>query len=147
MGEGLRLADEQTLLLAGLYVDKIAVVEQRQTWSQGKAEGFHEVLLGGADRWGDLITRFPRSSAFAGHTAELPGNWMQTCLGLITGRLLLGDPNEGDHLPDDWTVDMLRDQALFITQGGRSGLGPLNARPGQQLWVVGGCRLPVILDI
>lgn len=56
VGEGLLLADERTLLLAGLYVDKIAVVEQRQTWSQGKDEGFHEVLLGGADRWGDLIT-------------------------------------------------------------------------------------------
>ncbi|KAI7775448.1 hypothetical protein LA080_006780 [Diaporthe eres] len=41
---------------------------------------------------------------------------------------------------------MLRDQALFITESGRFGLGPLNARPGQQLWIVGGCRFPVILD-
>lgn len=147
VGDGLRLADERTLLLAGLYVDKIAVVEQRETWGQGKDEGFHEVLLGGADRWGDLITRFQQSSAVAGHTAELPGNWMQAFLGLITGRLVPRDPNEGDHLPDDWTMDILRDQALFITQGGKFGLGPLNARPGQQLWVVGGCRLPAILDV
>ncbi|KAK7727193.1 hypothetical protein SLS63_007244 [Diaporthe eres] len=146
VGDGLRFADEQTLLLAGLYVDKIAVVEQRQTWGEGQAEGFHEILLGGADRWGDLITRFQRSGAATGHAVELPGNWMQAFIGLITGRLVPGEPEDGDQYPDDWTVDMLRDQALFITETGRFGLGPLSARPGQQLWIVGGCRFPVILD-
>lgn len=147
VGDGLRFADERTLLLTGLYVDKIAVVEQRQTWNRGEGEGFHEILLGGADRWGDLIMRFQRWGTAAGHAAGLPGNWMQAFLGLITGRLVPGDPNDGDQYPDDWTVEMLRDQALFITQGGRFGLGPLNARPGQQLWIVGGCKFPVILDI
>lgn len=146
VGDGLRFADERTLLLAGLYVDKIAVVEQRRTWSRGQSEGFHEILLGGADRWGDLITRFQRSGAATGRAGELPGNWMQAFLGLITGRLVPGDPDDGDKYPDDWTVDMLRDQALFITEGGRFGLGPVNARPGQQLWIVGGCKLPVILE-
>ncbi|KAL2291459.1 hypothetical protein FJTKL_12855 [Diaporthe vaccinii] len=92
VGDGLRFADEHTLLLAGLYVDKIAVVEQRQTWGEGQAEGFHETVLGGADRWGDLITRFQRSGAATGHAVELPGNWMQAFLRLITGRLVPGEP-------------------------------------------------------
>lgn len=144
VGDGLRLADERTLLLAGVYVDEIAVVEQRQTWGEGDAEGLHDILLGGADRWGDLITRFQRWGAATGHAVELPGSWMKAFLGVITGRLVPGDPADGD--PDDWNVDMLRNQALFITQGGKFGLGPPNARPGQQLWIVGGCRLPVILD-
>lgn len=69
---------------------------------------------------------------------------MQAFLGLIMGRLVPADPNDGD--PDDWAREMLRDQAIFITEGGRFGLGPANAQEGQQLWIVGGCRLPVILD-
>lgn len=146
VGDGLRLADEQTLLLAGLYVDKIAVVEKRQTVSRDSVGKFHEILLSGGDRWGDLITRFQRSAAATGHAVELPGGWMQAFLGLITGRLVPGDPNAGEGSADGWTLKMVRDQALFITEGGRFGLGPVNARPGQQLWIVGGCRLPVILD-
>lgn len=139
VGDGLRLADERTLLLAGLYVDKIAVVEQRRAGSQDSGDEFHNILLDGANRWGDLITRFQESGI------ELPSDWMQAFLGLVTGRLVPGDPDDGD--PDDWALEMLRDQALFITQGGRFGLGPVNAQPGQQLWIVGGSRLPAILDV
>lgn len=147
VGDGLRLADERTLLLAGLYVDKIAVVEERRIGSEGSTDEFHEVFLGGANRWGNLIMRFQKSRAATGHAVELPSDWMQAFLGLITGRLVPGDPNDGEDNTDDWTLDMLRDQALFITEGGRFGLGPVNAQPGQQLWIVGGCRLPAILDV
>ncbi|KAH8759828.1 heterokaryon incompatibility protein-domain-containing protein [Diaporthe sp. PMI_573] len=147
VGEGPRFADgdERTLLLTGLYADEIAVVEERQTGGHGNAEGFHEILLDGADRWGNLIMRFQRSAAATGRAGELPDGWMQAFLGLITGRLVPGDPNNGD--PYNWTLDMLRDQAVFITKGGTFGLGPLNAQPGQQLWVVSGCRLPLILEM
>lgn len=147
VGDGLQFGDKkkETLLLSGLYVDTIAVVEQRQA-ARSRGNGgmaSHEVLLDGADRWADLIKRFQRSGTTA--TVELPDGWMQAFLGLIMGRLVPADPNDGD--PDDWAREMLRDQAIFITQGGRFGLGPLNARPGQQLWIVGGCRFPVILDV
>lgn len=135
---------EKTLLLAGLYVDRIAVVEE---WSQGQPGRSQEIVMGRAGRWGDLITRFQRSAADTWHAAELPGDWMQALLGVITGRLVPGDPGDGEPYLDGWSKDMLRDQALFMTQGGRFGLGPLNAQPGQQLWIVGGCRLPVILDM
>lgn len=144
VGDGLRLADERTLLLAGLYVDRIAVVEQ---WSQGQAGRSQEIVMGRAGRWGDLITRFQRFGADTGHAVELPGDWMQAFLGVLTGRLVPGDPGDGEAYMDGWSKDMLRDQALFITRGGRFGLGPLNAQPGQQLWIVGGCRLPVLLDM
>ncbi|KAL1847691.1 hypothetical protein Daus18300_013858 [Diaporthe australafricana] len=147
VGDGLRFADEsdkRVLLLSGLYVDKIAVVEQRPTGSRRSGEEFHEVLLGGADRWADLIKRFQGSGAATGQAVELPDGWMQAFLGLIMGRLVPADPDDGD--PDDWAREMVRDQAIFITEGGRFGLGPVNAQVGQQLWIVGGCRLPVILD-
>lgn len=146
VGDGLRLADERTLLLAGLYVDKIAVVEERQTENHNNARKFQDFLLSGADRWGDLITRFQHSGAATGHAVELSGGWMKAFLGLIAGRLVPGGPNGGEHSADDWTLKMVRDQAVFITEGGRFGLGPVNARPGQQLWIAGGCRFPVILD-
>lgn len=69
---------------------------------------------------------------------------MGALLGLLTGRLNNDNPNDGDDL-ERWTEQIIQPQALFITLSGKFGVGPRNVQPGQEVWVVGGSRLPLIL--
>lgn len=141
VGDGLRMADERTLILSGVYVDKVAVVERADHPVGNDATQ----LAANGERWGELITNY--HLWLATHQPETPpnGNWMQAFLGLITGKLIPGDPDNCDAL-EDWLQEILLPQKGFVTEQGRVGVGPLSLVSGQQVWVVGGCRFPVILE-
>jgi hypothetical protein len=145
VGDGLRMADDRTLILNGLFVDRIAVVE-RPGYSDGEhgagSTFFHSAR---ADRWGDLIIEYRNWITQHKPTDTKGSSWMSSFLGLITGKLVPADP---DHGPDSdfWHSEMMAHQSLFVTENGKFGLGPVNARPGQEVWVVGGCRFPLVLE-
>ncbi|KAL9617624.1 MAG: hypothetical protein Q9160_007590 [Pyrenula sp. 1 TL-2023] len=141
VGDGLRMATDRTLILSGVYVDKVAIVERADHPIGNDATQ----LAANGERWGELITNY--HIWLATHKAESQpnSNWMQAFLGLITGKLIPDDPNNCDSL-EDWLGEILLPQKVFVTDQGRVGVGPLSLKPGQQLWVVGGCRFPVILQ-
>ncbi|EEU45330.1 uncharacterized protein NECHADRAFT_80908 [Fusarium vanettenii 77-13-4] len=119
VGEGLKVEDDRILCLHGLQIDRISVVEDRSKETCVEDYGSAgSMFLAGGGRWGKVITEFQEKCP-----GQLPDNWMSAFLGLITGKL-----------------------ALFITESGRFGLGPRNIQPGQEVWVIGGCRFPVVLN-
>lgn len=138
VGDGTSLAYDRALVLSGLYADKVAVIEERGDQCDDSQGTTPEILLSGGDRWGKLITQF-RESLHPRFTMR--SDWMRAFLGLVTGRLLPNDPNDGEDL-DAWTREVVKDQAVFIAEDGRFVLGPLNTEAGQELCVVGGCRNP-----
>jgi hypothetical protein len=145
VGDGLRMADDRTLILNGLFVDKIAVVERYGGSDDEHGTGstlFHSTR---ADRWGDLIMEYQNWITQHKATDIKESSWMSSFLGLITGKLVPADPDHGPD-PDFWHSEMMAKQSIFVTEQGRFGLGPVNSRPGQEVWVVGGCRFPLILE-
>lgn len=139
--ESFKVEDDRILCLHGIQIDRICVVEDRSKGTcvqeYGSAGSF---FLNSGGRWGRVITQFQEQ-----YHGKLPENWMSAFLGLITGKLIPGEPNHGDGL-DDWMQNMVRPQALFITDSGRFGLGPRNIRSGQEVWILGGSRFPLILN-
>ncbi|KAF4963078.1 hypothetical protein FSARC_8880 [Fusarium sarcochroum] len=142
IGEGLRVENEQVLCLQGLRVDRICLVEDKSENDVQSDEGSTgSLFLSAGSRWGGLITSFQRL-----FPDQLPVNWMGALLGVITGKLIPENPDHGDDI-ENWTQQMVRPQALFITESGLFGLGPRNIQPGQEVWVIGGSRLPVVLGL
>ncbi|KAF4445794.1 hypothetical protein F53441_10543 [Fusarium austroafricanum] len=142
VGEGLRVEDERVLRLQGLRVDRICVVEDKSDSDFESGEGsIGSLFLSAGSRWGKLITSFQQL-----FPDQLPLNWMGALLGLITGKLVPGNPDHGDDV-ELWTQQMVRPQAVFITESGFFGLGPRHIQPGQEVWILGGSRLPVVLGL
>lgn len=141
VGQGLKVEDDRILCLHGLQIDRICVVEDRSKSTCVEDYGSAgSLFLTSGGGWGNVITQFQEQ-----YPGKLPENWMSAFLGLITGKLVPQDPNHGDGI-DDWMKNMVRPQALFVTESGRFGLGPRNIQPGQEVWVLGGSRFPVILN-
>ncbi|CAI6097767.1 unnamed protein product [Clonostachys chloroleuca] len=80
------------------------------------------------ERWEEVVERFQR---------ERPGV-------LRRGRFAPDQDDTGVVV--DYHYDMVQGQSLFITEGGKFGIGPKNAQPGHEVWVVGGSRLPFLLS-
>ncbi len=139
VSDGLKMLGERVLCLHGLFLGRIAVVECSEDGVGNGGTSYAQMLSGG-DRWSKLISRFQEA-----YPGNLPGNWMRSLFGVVMGRLIPGDPDHGDAW-DDWLPNMVTPQAIFITQDGQFGLGPRNAEPGQEVWVVGGSRFPLILN-
>ncbi|RFU76044.1 hypothetical protein TARUN_6205 [Trichoderma arundinaceum] len=142
VGEGLRVeGDGDVLRLAGLRLSRVAVVEDTSGDYEMPGEGsLGSIFHSCGDRWGELIARYHKH-----YPDRLSNGGMTAFLGLITGNLAQ-DGSEDDNDSNKWVQQMVRTQAIFITEDGHVGLGPRNVRPGQELWIVGGCRLPVILN-
>ncbi|KAL7919785.1 hypothetical protein ACQKWADRAFT_300420, partial [Trichoderma austrokoningii] len=143
VSDGLRVEGDGDLLrLAGLRVSKIAMVEDNvpEDVEIGEEVSVAALYRLYGDRWGELMTRY--HSQFPD---KLFNGGMTAFLSLLTGNLV-ADGSEDNNEIAEWVQKMLRTQPLFITDDGRLGLGPRNIRPGQELWIVGGCRIPVILD-
>ncbi|KLU92829.1 hypothetical protein MAPG_11791 [Magnaporthiopsis poae ATCC 64411] len=146
----------RALVLSGIYVDKIAVVGPREP-DHNNVDGDDEVdwIMSESPRWCSLVRDFE-----AKHPGKLRLDWMRALIGVVTGksfpRLKDIKDGEGDECgvpplgqtqrPGAWHSDMLSSQSLFITEGGLFGLGPCNATPGQEVWVVGGTALPLLLQ-
>lgn len=143
VGEGLRVeGDGDVLRVTGLRVSRIDMVENNLP---EEIEVSEEVTVAAlyrlyGDRWGELMTRYHKQ-----FPDKLFKGGMTAFLSLITGNLV-SDGSEDNNEIAEWVQKMLRTQALFITEDGRLGLGPRNVRPGQELWIIGGCRIPVILN-
>lgn len=144
VGDGLRMADQRTLILSGIYIDRIAVVEQLNHANVGRAAS-SPFLTSGGERWGRLFTDYQTWLATHKSDRNIDSGWMRSFLGLVTGKLVTEDPGHGES-QDIWVGKMLTPQAVFITEEGRFGVGPRNAQPGQEVWCVGGCRFPVVLQ-
>ncbi|KAF4996681.1 hypothetical protein FDECE_12333 [Fusarium decemcellulare] len=138
VGDGLKVEDDRVLCLHGMRVGRVCVVEDRDGASDEGSAG--ALFRSGGERWGKAITRFQGL-----YPGQLPENWMSAFLGLVTGKLVPHNPDHGDNL-DDWTQQIVRPQVLFITDSGRFGFGPRNVRAGQEVWLLGGSRVPVILN-
>lgn len=143
VGEGLRVeGDGDVLRVTGLRLSKIAMVEDNvpediQVSEEVTVAALYRLY---GDRWGELMTRYHKQ-----FPDKLFNGGMTAFLSLITGNLV-SDGSEDTNEIAEWVQKMLRTQALFITDDGRLGLGPRNVRQGQELWIVGGCRIPVILN-
>ncbi|KAF5647480.1 hypothetical protein F52700_1340 [Fusarium sp. NRRL 52700] len=141
VGDGLRVEDERLLRLQGLRVDRICVVENKSDGGADANEGsLGSLFLSAGSRWGKVITSFQQLAP-----DQLPSNWMGALLGLITGKLIPGKPDHGDDIKV-WSQQIVRPQALFITDSGLFGLGPRHIQPGQEVWIIGGSRFPVVLS-
>ncbi|KAF5590845.1 heterokaryon incompatibility protein [Fusarium subglutinans] len=142
VSDGLRVEDERVLRLQGLRVDRICVVENKSDGVTDLDDGsLGSLFLSAGSRWGRLITTFQQLAP-----DQLPSNWMGAFLGLITGKLIPRKPDHGDDIKV-WARQIVRPQALFITDSGLFGLGPRHIQPGQELWIIGGSRLPVVLSL
>ncbi|KAJ4264203.1 hypothetical protein NW762_005397 [Fusarium torreyae] len=141
VGDGLRVEDERVLRLQGLRIDRICIVEDKSECAESNDGSMGSLFLSAGSRWGKLITGFQQ--LFPG---QLPVNWMGALFGLITGKLIPGNPDHGDDI-ENWTQQVVRPQALFITESGLFGLGPRNIQSGQEVWVIGGSRLPIVLEL
>ncbi|EHK42151.1 hypothetical protein TRIATDRAFT_29129 [Trichoderma atroviride IMI 206040] len=143
VGEGLRVqGDDDVLRVTGLRVSRIDMVEDNVP---EEIEVPEEVSVAAlyrlyGDRWGELMARYHEQ-----FPDKLFSGGMVAFLSLITGNLV-ADGSEDNNEIAEWVQKMLRTHILFITDDGRLGLGPRNVRPGQELWIVGGCRIPLILN-
>ncbi|UKZ70861.1 uncharacterized protein TrAtP1_011830 [Trichoderma atroviride] len=143
VGEGLRVqGDDDVLRVTGLRVSRIDMVEDN---APEEIEVPEEVSVAAlyrlyGDRWGELMARYHEQ-----FPDKLFSGGMVAFLSLITGNLV-ADGSEDNNEIAEWVQKMLRTHILFITDDGRLGLGPRNVRPGQELWIVGGCRIPLILN-
>ncbi|KAM0461561.1 hypothetical protein ACHAPV_004267 [Trichoderma viride] len=143
VGEGLRVeGDGDVLRVTGLRISKIDMVEDNVP---EEIEVPEEVSVAAlyrlyGDRWGELMARYHKQ-----FPDKLFNGGMTAFLSLLTGNLI-SDGSEDNNEIAEWVQKMLRTHILFITDDGRLGLGPRNVRPGQELWIVGGCRIPVILN-
>ncbi|KAK3399922.1 heterokaryon incompatibility protein-domain-containing protein [Sordaria brevicollis] len=149
VGPGPRLLDEagRVLGLDGFLVDRIAVVEQREVLGRAEFSG-NEVLLANGARYGELIGRchgYFSSASEESRTRWQSGSWMQEYLGVMTGQL---DPAMPGNCPcdrDEWASTYLQHHLLFVTEGGKVGFGPVTSEPGDEVWILELCRLPVVL--
>ncbi|KAK1237024.1 hypothetical protein MKX07_000446 [Trichoderma sp. CBMAI-0711] len=141
VGDGLRVEDNGAALrICGLKLGNVALVDESST-DVPDGDSVASIFRSSGNRWGRLLSRyqaeFPESLSNGGMTAFL---------GLITGNLRPDGSNDKDDFKT-WVMQMVRPQAIFITDNGYIGLGPPNVKPGQGLWIVGGCRVPVILNL
>ena len=70
---------------------------------------------------------------------------MKEYLGVVKGQL---DPRMPGHCPfgeEEWAFTYLQHHLLFVTEGGRVGFGPVTSEPGDEVWMLELCRLPVVL--
>lgn len=143
VGEGLRVeGDGEILRVSGLRVSRIALVEDVPEDDDMPGEGsIASIFRSYGNRWGELVSRYHKQ-----FPDRLSDGGMTAFLGLITGNLT-PDEDEDDDNFGGWVQKMVRPQAIFITEDGHVGLGPPNVRPGQELWIIGGCRVPVILNM
>ncbi|KAJ4398018.1 hypothetical protein N0V85_006393 [Neurospora sp. IMI 360204] len=148
VGKGPRLLDEtgRVLGLDGFLVDRIAVVEQREVLGRQEVPG-DQVLVANAVRYGELIGRchdYFSSASEESRRRWQSGGWMQEYLGVVTGQL---DPAMPGHCPidrDEWASIYLQHHLLFVTEGGKVGFGPVTSEPGDEVWILELCRLPVV---
>jgi hypothetical protein len=139
LGDGLKMFDSSTLYLAGLQVDQIAVVQREfEIDNSPQSSSASSIFSAHARAWGAMITEFQND-----FPSSLDGDWMKAFLGVITGKLNPEDPADGDNL-DSWTQQIINPQALFVTSAGKFGVGPRGVQAGQEVWVVGGSRIPLI---
>ncbi|VUC35284.1 unnamed protein product [Clonostachys rosea] len=140
LGGGLRMIGDDTLCLNGLLVDKVAVVESSHSDRSASRHGsglkrVYQVV----ERWEEVVERFQ---------TERPGalrrGWIRELCCLAAGKFKQDCPD--DHLVmADFIGEMIQEQCLFVTEGGKFGIGPRNTEPGHEVWVVGGSRFPFLL--
>lgn len=150
------MARPRALALSGIYVDRIAVVGPREP-DHGLVDDDDEVdwIMSESPRWCNLVREFQTK-----HPGKLRLDWMRALIGVVTGKAFPRLKNIEDGERDQygvpplgqtlrmgaWHSDMLGSQSLFITEGGLFGLGPCNATPGREVWIVGGAALPLLLQ-
>ncbi|KAL6806992.1 heterokaryon incompatibility domain-containing protein [Trichoderma sp. SZMC 28013] len=142
VGEGLRVEDNNTALrICGLKLSRVALVEEISTGEDITGEGsVASIFRSYGNRWGKLLSRYHEK-----FPDKLSDGGLTAFLGLITGNLSPDGSDDEDN-PNEWVNKMVRSQAIFITEDGHVGLGPRNVKSGQELWIIGGCRVPVILN-
>ncbi|KAL6879278.1 HET domain-containing protein [Trichoderma novae-zelandiae] len=140
VGEGLRVEDDGAALrICGLRLGRVALVDEAPA-DVPDGDSVASIFRSSGNRWGRLLSQYQTMSP-----GSLSDGGMTAFLGLVTGNLTPdGSDDEGDFNP--WVTQMVRPQAIFITDNGKIGLGPPNITPGQELWIIGGCRVPVILN-
>ncbi|PTB69293.1 HET-domain-containing protein [Trichoderma citrinoviride] len=141
VGEGLRVEDNgDALRICGLKLGRVALVDEAAADDVPEKGPVASLFRAYGNRWGRLLSKY--------HTISPDGlsdGGMTAFLGLITGSLAADESDDEDDLKS-WVTQMVRPQAIFITDNGQIGLGPPNVRPAQELWIIGGCRVPVILN-
>ncbi|KAK0758879.1 hypothetical protein N5P37_008365 [Trichoderma harzianum] len=142
VGEGLRVEDNNTALrICGLKLSRVALVEEIAAGEDIPGEGsVASIFRSYGNRWGKLLSRYHEQ-----FPDKLSDGGLTAFLGLITGSLSPDGSDDEDN-PNEWVNKMVRSQAIFITEDGHVGLGPRNIKPDQELWIIGGCRVPVILN-
>ncbi|PTB78820.1 HET-domain-containing protein [Trichoderma longibrachiatum ATCC 18648] len=140
VGEGLRVEDKGAALrISGLKLGRVTLVDESPA-DIPEGDSVASIFRSYGNRWGRLVSQyhqqFPNGLSDGGMTAFL---------GIIMGNLTPDGSNDRDDF-NPWVTQMVRSQIIFVTDNGYIGLGPPNVRPGQELWIVGGCRVPVVLN-
>lgn len=92
------------------------------------------VLASGQERWRQFGSRYEKE-----FPRQTSADWRRALRMVVLGKLM------GEDRPTLPISSVIESEALFITKKGRVGLAPWGVTPGQQLWIVGGSRWPLIL--
>lgn len=161
--------DRSTLTLRGLPVDVIHIVDPGiAVGNHGKEVDIGESTIEIIKRREKLLSDFmtnqqnglPKSEKYIGG-----GSWRNAFWRTMLGDLVIEEDEHSGYIPrpsdrqefDDFLNDgawnevrssilnMIQNQAFFITKKGYIGIGPGNLKIGDEAWVLLGGRLPFIL--
>ena len=143
--ENLTSEDESLLYVNGIFIDRVVVIGEVILEESEEFELTVDDLEPNIDSWRDIVTVFTESKAKEHGLAGMLRYAMITGMinsfdDLIEGRIMEeGEDNE------TWKKMMCKNQAMFITESGRIGLGPPTTQIGDELWILSGGRTPFVL--
>lgn len=135
--------DESVLSLGGVFVDTIAAVGSPvREHDLHRHSDSYEALRAHIDRWAELA---------AGFVGRKPG--IQNFMGCpwedrfrnLTNGVFPGGLDVSEETENGWTWDMCVGQTLLLTENGHFGLGPFTAQPGDEIWILFGGLVPLVL--
>ncbi|CAN8104890.1 unnamed protein product [Discula destructiva] len=137
--------DHRVLCQTGIFVDTVANVEKRMAEEGSGKDSFREIVSSRVESGRRLIQDWVSTRS---KEAD-PKDYSKTTVDLgkvLTGELVPETTHGSDWpMQHTWVTQMLSQQALFITQKGLVGIGPVNAEPGQEVWVLSRSKFPFIL--
>lgn len=81
-----------------------------------------------------------------GNSTGFKQEWTEALQGIAVGNMIPGGNDHASSGLYGWYSDFLSGQFIFATDKGRWGVGTKCLEVGLEIWVVGGCAFPVVLE-